>query len=358
MRALGRGLRGLWLAVAHAIGGITRRVGRGAREGAAAIDPAQRRDGFGLLLIGLALLAAASTWWRLAGPVGGSVRAIAQGAFGSLAWLVPFLLAAWAWRVLRHPERNAPGGRVVVGWTAVLLGVLGVVHVAHGTPQPGSATAMRAAGGWLGWIASAPLVAGVTAYIAVPLLLLLVGFGVLVLTATPLHAVPERLRTLEARLLRRPMEALAQSPDLLDLTDDAAVQAAAAPFRRGRGRRRQGSMQAATADRGDASTTEPYETPVLGTFPPDQVDTIVLTRPGASAAGAAVPSTSQHPAGPPLVAPGAPAPPPTSVPIPARVEQLALSGDITYHLPDAGAAAARRAAQGPRPRPTTRSSRR
>ncbi|MFI5100841.1 MAG: DNA translocase FtsK, partial [Actinomycetes bacterium] len=74
-------------------------------------------------------------------------------------------------------------------------------------------------------------------------------------------------------------------------------------------------------------------TPVLGTFPPDQVDTIVLTRPGAGAAGAAVPSTSQHPAGSALVAPGAPAPPPTSVPIPARVEQLALSGDITYHLP-------------------------
>ncbi len=264
--------------------------------------------------------------------MGGTVRAVAQGAFGSLAWSVPFLLAAWAWRVLRHPERNAPGGRVVVGWTAVLLGVLGVVHVAHGTPQPGSAAAMRAAGGWLGWIASAPLVAGVTAYVAVPLLLLLVGFGVLVLTATPLHAVPERLRTLEARLLRRPMEALAEPPDLLDLTDDAAAQA---PRRRsvagaaavGRGRCRP------TDDADGASTTEPYETPVLGSFPPDQVDTIVLTRPGAGAAGAAVPSTSPHPAGSPLVAPGASAPPPPSVPIPARVEQLALSGDITYHLP-------------------------
>ena len=86
---------------------------------------------------------------------------------------------------------NAPGGRLVIGWGAILLGVARLVHVAHGTPQPaGRRQPMRAAGGWLGWLSSAPLVAGVTAYVAVPLLLLLVGFGVLVLTATPVHAVP------------------------------------------------------------------------------------------------------------------------------------------------------------------------
>ena len=135
-RACGRLVRGIWLALAHAIGGTARRIGRGARHGAAAIDPAQRRDGFGLLLIGLAVLVAAGTWWHLSGPVGSAVRAVATGAFGSLAWAIPFLLLAWAWRVLRHPDRNAPGGRLVIGWGAILLGVLGVVHVAHGTPQP------------------------------------------------------------------------------------------------------------------------------------------------------------------------------------------------------------------------------
>ena len=88
----------------------------GARQGAAAIEPAQRRDGFGLLLIGLALLTAAGTWWHLAGPVGASVRGGRRGAFGSLAWTIPFLLCAWAWRVLRHPDRNAPAGRMVIGW--------------------------------------------------------------------------------------------------------------------------------------------------------------------------------------------------------------------------------------------------
>ena len=307
-------------------------MGRGARQGAASIEPAQRRDGFGLLLIGLAVLVAAGTWWHLSGPVGSAVRVVAQGAFGSLAWAIPFLLLAWAWRVMRHPDRNAPGGRLVIGWGAILLGVLGVVHVAHGTPQPADPTAMRAAGGWLGWIASAPLVAGVTAYVAVPLLLLLVGFGVLVLTATPVHAVPERLRTLEARLLRRPLESLAEPSAVLDLTDDAMSEPSTGR-RRGRSRRRVGAM---AVDLTTSHDLEPYDNPVIGAFPPDQVDTVVLTRPDAGAAGAAVPSTvpaaHQEPATPAGAAAPTPAPAP---PMPTRVEQLALSGDVTYHLPPA-----------------------
>ena len=204
--AIGRFLARCWLGIAHLVGGTTRRVGKGAKDSAAQLDPALRRDGFGLLLIGLALLVAASTWWRLAGPVGGTFRSVTVGAAGSLGWAVPFLLIAWAWRC-PSLYRNAPGGRLFIGWVAVLLGFLGFVHVMHGTPQPAVAHAMRGAGGWLGWLASAPLVAGVTGYVAAPLLVLLAGFGVLVLTLTPVHQVPERLRHLEAWLLRRPMEA-------------------------------------------------------------------------------------------------------------------------------------------------------
>jgi DNA segregation ATPase FtsK/SpoIIIE, S-DNA-T family len=337
-RACGRLVRGIWLALAHAIGGTARRIGRGARHGAAAIDPAQRRDGFGLLLIALAVLVAAGTWWHLTGPVGSAVRAVANGAFGSLAWTIPFLLLAWAWRVMRHPDRNAPGGRLVIGWGAIVLGVLGVVHVAHGTPQPADPAAMRAAGGWVGWLSSAPLVAGVTAYVAVPLLLLLVGFGVLVLTATPVHAVPERLRALEARLLHRPLESLAEPSAVLDLTDDTTDPATEHPVgrRRGRSRRRVGAM---AVDLTAPDLAEPYETAVLGAFRADQVDTVVLTRPDAGAAGAAVPSTmpAARP-GPAAAAPTGTEPvpaPDVPAPMPARVEQLALSGDVTYHLPPA-----------------------
>ena len=329
-------MSGLWLGIAHLIGGATRRVGKGARDSASQLDPAHRRDGFGLLLIAAALLVAASTWWRLTGPVGGVARSITLGAAGSMAWSVPFLLAAWSWRVLRHPDRNAPGGRLFIGWAAVILGVLGFIHVLHGTPQPAAPEAMRAAGGWLGWLAAAPIVAGVTGYVAAPLLVLLAGFGLLVLTSTPVHQVPERLRLLESRLLRRPMEALAQEPPgLIDLTGDGdgdgdaldALDAldAPEPLKRTRPRRRVGSMP--PMDPMDPSETDEvtgdpaFDTPlvdVTSTRTVEQHDTIVLTGTGAAAdAGSKTPV------------------PHASEPLPARTEQLALSGDITYHLPPA-----------------------
>ncbi len=141
----------------------------------------------GCCFVGLALLVAAATLVapgdvRWSAPPGGRRRR-------SVAGLVPAVAARGLARgVLRHPERNAPGGPVLIGWSAVLAGVLGLVHVAarHAAARARAAACAPPAAGSAG-IASAPLVAGVTPYIAVPLLLLLVGFGVLVLTATPVH---------------------------------------------------------------------------------------------------------------------------------------------------------------------------
>ncbi len=311
--AVGHAVVVVWLGLAHLVGGTARRLGRGARESAGQLDPAQRRDGFGLLLVALAVLTAAVTWWGLAGPVGTVVDSVVVGATGWLSWVVPLLLLAWAWRVLRHPGRNAPAGRLAIGWAAVLLGVLGLLQVAHGTPQPADgAVAMRAAGGWLGWVAAAPLVAGVSAYVAAPLLLLLVVFGLLVLTATPLHQVPQRLRDLEAWLLRRPAEALAGPTDVVDLTDGAAPE----PLKRSRPRRRVGVARPdddAADDPARPTGQEAYATPLV-TTPAEQLETQPVHVEPAAAAGPAAPH------GP-------------ATPLPPRAEQLLLSGDVTYHLP-------------------------
>ena len=224
---MGRAFGGLWTATSHLVGGSARRVGHGARD----LDPAHRRDGFGLLLIAVALLFAAATWWQLSGPVGDFLRAVVVGGMGVLAWTLPILLAAWAWRVLRHPDRNAPQGRVLIGWLAVLLGTLGLVHVVTGTAQPGDgAAAMRGGGGWIGWLAASPLEALLTGFLAGPLLLLLAGFGVLVLTGTPVHLIGQRLGQARDRLLRR-------SPEVVDVRDEPA---APEPLQRSRPRRRVG----------------------------------------------------------------------------------------------------------------------
>jgi S-DNA-T family DNA segregation ATPase FtsK/SpoIIIE len=187
---IGRAIAGIWMVVAHAVGFAARGLGRSAAD----LDPMHRRDGAGLAFLGAALVVAATTWFHLGNAVGKLGTDVVRGGFGSMAWALPVLLALLAWRYLRHPDRNAETGRIVIGGLALTVGVLGLVHIAHGTPSPASgAGAVQAAGGFIGYFASAPLVAAVTPWVAAPLLALVCGFGLLVITGTPLHRVPERL---------------------------------------------------------------------------------------------------------------------------------------------------------------------
>lgn len=190
-------VRALWLGTAHAVGAMFRGIGRGAKG----LDPAHRKDGLALLLLGLSLVVAAGTWSNLRGPVGDLVEMLVTGAFGRLDLLVPILLAVIAARLIRHPERPEANGRIVIGLSALVVGVLGQVHIACGAPARSDGMQdIRDAGGLIGWGAATPLTYTVTAVLAVPLLVLLTVFGVLVVTATPVKAVPERLRALGVRL--------------------------------------------------------------------------------------------------------------------------------------------------------------
>jgi DNA segregation ATPase FtsK/SpoIIIE, S-DNA-T family len=191
-------ISGVWMALAHTVGAAARAFGRHARD----LDPAHRRDGAGLAILGLAIITAAATWGHLGSVLGRDLSAAVRHGFGAAAWVVPILLALLAWRYLRHPDRNADTARVVIGWTALVIGGLGLLHIAHGTPVPADGgAAIQAAGGYIGYVASAPLVAAVTPWIAVPLLALIAGFGLLVVTGTPLHRVPSRIASLHRRVL-------------------------------------------------------------------------------------------------------------------------------------------------------------
>ncbi|MCM2388453.1 DNA translocase FtsK [Streptomyces albipurpureus] len=208
-------VRALWLGTAHGVGAMFRGIGRGAKG----LDPAHRKDGLALLLLGLALVVAAGTWSNLRGPVGDLVEMLVTGAFGRLDLLVPILLGAMGVRLILYPERPEANGRIVIGLSALAIGVLGQVHIACGSPGRGEGTeAMQDAGGLIGWGASRPLVFMMGEVLAVPLLLLLTVFGLLVVTATPVNAIPQRLRLLGTRLgLVQPLPG---ADDFDDLTDD------------------------------------------------------------------------------------------------------------------------------------------
>ncbi len=123
-------VRAVWLGLAHAVGAMFRGIGRGAKG----LDPAHGQDGLALLLIGIALIVAAGTWSNLHGPVGDLVEMLVTGAFGRLDLLVPILLAVIAARFILHPEKPEADGRIVIGLSALVIGVLGQVHIACGAP--------------------------------------------------------------------------------------------------------------------------------------------------------------------------------------------------------------------------------
>ncbi|WP_181766388.1 DNA translocase FtsK [Streptomyces albidus (ex Kaewkla and Franco 2022)] len=190
-------VRACWLGVAHAVGALFRGIGRSTKG----LDPAHRKDGLALLLLGLALVVAAGTWSNLKGAVGDLVKMLITGAFGRLDLLVPILLGVISVRLIRHPEKPEANGRIVVGLSALVVGGLGLVHIACGAPGRGEGEeAVQDAGGLIGWAASRPLIETVGDVLAVPLLVLVAVFGLLVVTATPVNAIPRRLRALCVRL--------------------------------------------------------------------------------------------------------------------------------------------------------------
>ena len=153
-----------WMVVAGAVGFAARAIGRGARD----LDPHHRRDGVGLLTLGAAIVLAAGLWFRMPNAAGRSIRTVAVGGFGSLAWVIPVLGLLLAWRFLRHPDRNTETIRASIGWTALLLGAVGLIHIAKGTPRPSDgARAMHLAGGYIGYAVSGPLASSLTTWAAV-----------------------------------------------------------------------------------------------------------------------------------------------------------------------------------------------
>jgi DNA segregation ATPase FtsK/SpoIIIE, S-DNA-T family len=225
----------LWMGIAHALGWVVRAVGRQAAS-AKELDVEHRRDGAGLLLLALAILLAVAVWLDGGGPVGEGVALVSRGAVGVIAAFLPPLLLLGTIRLMRAPAGPEVRGRAVVGWSALLVSVAGLLDVAR---QPSTLAERESAGGLLGGLGSL-LSQAVTPWVAVPMLLLLAVFGLLVVTATPINKIPDRLAWMRDFLLGRPVGSEAAATDG-DLTDEDAEDEAP-PARRRPARRRQGTM--------------------------------------------------------------------------------------------------------------------
>ncbi|QCB93940.1 FtsK/SpoIIIE family DNA translocase [Cellulomonas shaoxiangyii] len=189
-------VRGIWMSGAHVVGGTARRIGRGARD----LDPAHRRDGIAFTLLALAVVVAAREWWDLSGSAGDVVHNVVAGTFGVVGVAVPVVLLGLAVRLMRHPERAQANSRIGIGLAAITVAVCSVVHIAQGRPGTDQMPAIRDAGGIVGFGVGTPLATLLTPVVACLLLGILAFFGVLVVTATPVHQIGPRLAALYRRL--------------------------------------------------------------------------------------------------------------------------------------------------------------
>ncbi|MCW3841029.1 DNA translocase FtsK [Micromonospora yasonensis] len=288
---VGRAVGALWMGLAHGLGWAVRAAGRQAAS-ARDLDPEHRRDGAGLLLFGLALLSAVAIWFGKAGPVGARLADTVRLFLGAIAIVVPVLLMIGAWRLLRTPADPAHRGRGLVGWGSMLLATAAMLHIGQ---DPVDAVQRDYAGGLVGAGVGDLLATAVTAWVAVPLLVLLLVFGLLVVTATPINKIPERLGLLAGSLVAPPS------------TEDAeTAEAAPKPARKRPAKRLPPPLD-----------PEELDDDLDGV---DLQDTLVLPRKPRGK----VPASRK------------PAEPPEHSPLPTRAEQLALTGLAgDYTLPPA-----------------------
>ncbi|MEH3133134.1 MAG: DNA translocase FtsK [Mycolicibacterium neoaurum] len=185
--AVGRGTRAGWLMVAKGAGSTARSVGR-ARD----LEPGHRRDGIALALLGLAVVVAASSWFDAARPVGGWIDVVLRTIVGGAVVLVPIVLGVIAIVLMRTEPNLDARPRLILGSVMIALPVLGLWHVWAGAPL--DSIARRDAAGFIGFVIGGPLSDGLTVWIATPLLVIGVLFGVLLLTGTTIRELPDTLR--------------------------------------------------------------------------------------------------------------------------------------------------------------------
>ncbi len=188
--AIGRGIKYVWVGIGHAIGGVARSIG----DDAKGLDPEHRRDGLGLALVALAVTTATSIWFGVENWLVAFLGMIVTSLVGAFDVLVPVLILLLAIRVLRHPEDSANTGRVSVGGSALVFSMFALWHIYKEIPTPGDgATKLNEAGGFIGYILSAPVVSAGGVALASILYVIIWFFGILIVTKTPLKRVPEKI---------------------------------------------------------------------------------------------------------------------------------------------------------------------
>ncbi|AKK11311.1 DNA segregation ATPase, FtsK/SpoIIIE family [Corynebacterium uterequi] len=153
----------------------------------------QRLDAIALALVGLAAVLGASVWFDIAGPIGQAIALTTHLVIGAGALILPVALVCLAVAMmldLRYSPTEVR--RVAAGVGIIVVGMLGLIHLFAGNPAEWEPRmdAGGAIGAWTGGL----LAKGFSAYVAVPLLALVIVYGALRVTGITLRQGYDYLR--------------------------------------------------------------------------------------------------------------------------------------------------------------------
>ncbi|MBM6691530.1 DNA translocase FtsK [Bifidobacterium pullorum subsp. saeculare] len=184
------------LAVPRGMGAAVRSL-----TGVGEYDPAYRRDGLCFLMLVLAVCFCASEWFRVNGPLGMFLHAVASGLFGVMSVVVPVVLVIVAVRLMRNSGKDSDNPRVLAGWVLLMWSICSIIDVALIADVPGfNIGAIQSAGGLLGFVLGSPLAWGLSEAFAIAVFVIVGLFSLLLITRTHVTDVPQRVGSVMDRV--------------------------------------------------------------------------------------------------------------------------------------------------------------
>ncbi len=207
-----------WLAMAHGVGAMFRLLGK------ETLEKDQRRDGFPFLLFLLAIAGAVVEWLNPTNDVSIALDAYTFGGlFGRLAFALPVIMVVFAGWLFRHPASVHDNTRIGIGLGLLIVSIASLCHVFGGQPSAADGMpALAAAGGVLGWVVIGWLVTIATAWVAVPVAIVLLVLSLFIITKTPPNKLGRRLHELYAYLFGAPAPAAEPEAEASAVAEPAA----------------------------------------------------------------------------------------------------------------------------------------
>ena len=206
-----RALAATWRFIAKMIGSTVRFLFKEARE----LDSAHHRDGLAFLLLIFALISAAGSWFHLHNPIGRFMNTVLLGTFGKIAIVIPILFIYFAFRLFKAPNEGRANGRITIGAILLVLSSTGLAQVF----KDSDFSSVRRAGGVIGYGVGRPLSNLGTSLLAIPILAIVLFFGLLIITATPVSRVVAGVRATFSWIFHRAKQSRANKEESFEITD-------------------------------------------------------------------------------------------------------------------------------------------